>query len=110
MGRTKTPGCSHNKKASTYKSKRIEKGSTSTNQRSILGYFGVGLMGIQQISESGDNSLENLLEQKTKMRNKSSERETEREFIYLDWEQVNLSVNSSQNISAMLDTTFIEVS
>ena len=44
------------------------------------------------------------------MRNKSSERETEREFIYLDWEQVNLSVNSSQNISAMLDTTFIEVS
>ena len=36
MGLTKTTGCSHNKKASTYKSKRTEKALISTNQRSIF--------------------------------------------------------------------------
>ena len=49
MGHTKTTGCSHNKKVSTYKSKRSEKVLTSANQKNIL----------EMLRDNGDGNSEN---------------------------------------------------
>ena len=54
--------------------------------------------------------METLQEQNVEMRSEPSERETESESNDSDRVQVPaVSVNSSQNISATLDTTFLEV-
>ena len=62
-------------------------------------------------AESVDNnSLESLQKQNVEMRSESSEQETESESNDLDWEQPSaVSVNLSQNISAIPSTTLLEV-
>ena len=113
MGLTKTTGCSYNKKASTYKSKRCEKALTSTNQRSILEMLRGNTDGNSENknAESGDNNpSEALQEQNVEMRSESCEQETESELNDSNWEQASAaSVNSSQNISATQSTTLLEV-
>ena len=113
MGCTKTTSCSHNKKLSTYKSKRSEKALTSTNQRSILEMLRGNTDGNSENknAESGDNnSSEALQEQNVEMRSESCEQETESESKDSDWEQASAaSLNLSQNISATPSTTLLEV-
>ena len=61
-------------------------------------------------AESGDNSLEALQKQNVEMRSESIERETESESNDSDWQQPSaVSVNSSQNISAIPSTTLLEI-